>query len=132
MINERANMIEWAVTNSSQTAKQALILLYQNQTPVERKVGISLENNFVGFDAIDDEFLSHCADVLLCELDLDVKQTARLKRTLSKYVNQLVRIESGGVHFPINQDVQDSYKPSTNTQAATVKPSKGLAGLAGR
>jgi len=101
MTNQRSEQIIFAVSNNSKIAEQALMLLWENQTPTERRVGISLENNFVGFDAIDDEFLSHCADVLSCELELDTKQVARLKRILPKYGNQLARIEAFGVVFPI-------------------------------
>jgi len=97
----RSEQIEFAVMNNSKIAKQALLLLWQNQTPVERKVGISLENNFVGFDAIDDAFMSECAEILECDFDLNTKQVARLKRTLPKYANQLARIEAFGVMFPI-------------------------------
>lgn len=111
--NNREDMIRFAVTNSSKTAKQALVLLYQNQTKTERDVGISLENNFIGFDGLDDSVLSHYAEVVVTGHELDDKQCTRLKRMLEKYVSQLVRIEANGVNFPIDQSVADQYKPST-------------------
>ena len=102
MESVRSREIKLAVTYNSDAAKQALMLLWQNQTPTERAIGISLENNYIGFDAIDDDFLSECADILSCEgFDLNEKQTTRLKRILPKYTGQLMRIEAMGVYFPI-------------------------------
>ena len=97
----RTEQIKFAVSNNGKIATQALMLLWQNQTPIERRIGISLENNFVGFDAMDDSFMSECAETIECDVELNTKQIARLKRTLPKYANQLARIEAFGVEFPI-------------------------------
>lgn len=69
--------------------KQALVYLYQRQTPQEQGGRMTVEQNGSGFNMIDAEILSSFAEQILNNWELSEKQLAVAKKCLPKYHGQL-------------------------------------------
>lgn len=83
----------WAIlsTNDEQLAK-ALVALYDRQTEEEQASNQTTSANGIGFNGVDAPFLSSCAEGVKKYGRLTPKQVASVRRTIKKYVGQLVDI----------------------------------------
>lgn len=91
MVNEH---IRHRLATNTQIAQQGLLLIYKQQTPMERAFrGQTLEEkNGFGFTAFDSEILSSFAEQMLKRGWLSFRQNEVLRRKMPKYTRQIVEI----------------------------------------
>ena len=84
--------IQKRIWNHSKWMIRSFVIIWNNQTPLERKVGESKGRNGVGFDAIDDRVLSEIAFSYLKSGMLTRDQKSEIRKRIVKYWRQLWRI----------------------------------------
>lgn len=104
-MTSRAEEINFAVSNNGKWAIAALLLLWENQTPVERHMSYSIGSNLVGIDSVDDVFMSECVEYIECKYPLSQTQIMKLRRIMPKYSKQIARIEAHGGKFPLETKI---------------------------
>lgn len=70
----------------------ALKKLYAEQTKDEQRVGETTEHNGVGFNGVDNKFLSSVSEFLIKRGFLTDKQKACVRKRLVKYNKQLTKL----------------------------------------
>jgi hypothetical protein len=71
---------------------KALIVLYNNQTSLEKTLKTNYDRNNVGFDSFDCSLLSSLAEQYKKEKTLSSKQIKILKTKIPKYAGQLFKV----------------------------------------
>ena len=91
MIHEHVRNL---LATNAQNAQKGLVLIYKQQTPMERAFrGQTLEEkNGFGFTAFDSEILSSFAEQMLKRGWLSFRQNEVLRRKMPKYARQIVEI----------------------------------------
>ena len=70
----------------------ALLQVYSLQTSSEQKSGTTKEHNNVGFNGVDAEFLSSCAEFLKRTGYLTIKQMPLVRKKMMKYAKQVTML----------------------------------------
>lgn len=78
------------LASSEKWATSALMLVYSNQTSDEQAVGITVEDNGVGFTGVDAEFLTSLAQQYESRGFLSPKQMTFLFKKIRKYARQVI------------------------------------------
>ncbi len=76
---------------------RAIWVLFERQTPSERASRTTIEDNGIGFNAFDAEFLTSLARQVDERGWLSPRQIKSGRRAVMKYAGQLVRIANGEV-----------------------------------
>jgi hypothetical protein len=69
-----------------------IVAIYQRQTADEQAAETTIENNGVGFNGCDGEFLSSVAKQLLAGRKLSERQVTVCRKAMLKYAGQLSKI----------------------------------------
>lgn len=77
---------------SDKAVIRGLIVLYSYQTAEEKLLKGTKENNGVGFNAHDAEFMCSVAEQIISTRKCTVKQLEAVRKGLMKYAGQLTRI----------------------------------------
>lgn len=80
------------VSSDARWAMRAITVLYARQTASEKEVGVTREDNGVGFNGSDSRILSSFAQQIAAGRRLSEKQLAIAFERLPKYARQLHRI----------------------------------------
>ena len=80
------------ITTDQRWTERAIVALFKAQTPDEQYLGETKENNGVGFNGTDAEFLSSLAGWILQGRSLTPKQLVIAQRKVAKYAGQLARL----------------------------------------
>lgn len=81
--------VRTVISTQDKAALHALMLIYSYQTPQEKMVGITTEDNGMGFNAFDSDILSSFADSYKKYKQLTPKQMECLKKKIKKYGRQV-------------------------------------------
>lgn len=92
--NKLEAFVKFKLENDERWALRALMLVYGQQTASEQASETTEENNGVGFNGCDAEFLTSLAKAYVKHGRLSVKQIEWLKRKIRKYSKQVVRLAS--------------------------------------
>ena len=71
---------------------RSLKILYGYQTADEKSTKDTINENGVGFNSVDAQFLSSCAEFLIKNGFLTIKQKAVVRKRIIKYTKQLTKI----------------------------------------
>lgn len=83
------DVIKKAMADSDHALINGLLKIYEMQTEDEKKVGDTLEDNNVGFNGTDGDFLSSCALQYMRKGELSPKQLAKIRLRMPKYAGQI-------------------------------------------
>lgn len=86
------NFVKHKLSTDEAWALRALVKIYESQTPTEKTLKTTNEENGVGFTGTDSEFLSGMAEYYLKRGNLSSKQMQWVMKKMHKYHNQIVKI----------------------------------------
>lgn len=102
--------IQTLLATNDKAVIRALLVIYDRQTEAEKAVGVTKEDNGIGFSGCDAEILSSFAEWYKSKGFLTPKQLAISKNKLKKYWRQLLQIsESKG--YTVSYTVKRVKKP---------------------
>ena len=71
---------------------RGLLAIYNGQTSEEKAIGVTKEDNGIGFNGCDAEILTSIAQAYLMYRRLSPKQIAIVRNKMGKYAGQLLKI----------------------------------------
>jgi hypothetical protein len=83
------------IDKNDKAVERALIVIYDRQTEEEKEIEQTKDHNGIGFNSIDAEFLTSCAEGLKKYGKLTIKQIAVVRKRIRKYWKQLLFIANG-------------------------------------
>ena len=87
--------IKTKIANDDRWATRALLSIFERQTPDEQAADQTVEDNGIGFNGTDAEFLSSIAKGVMRYGQPTPRQMPHVKRKMPKYANQLFAIAMG-------------------------------------
>ena len=102
--------VRYQLANNPAWAIRALVRIHaENQTPSERAMGATVEDNGIGFSGADAEFLSSLAQSFARYGNLTAKQTTFVLRIMPRYSRQVIamadraKLEAGAMAYAQTQ-----------------------------
>ena len=87
--------IKAKISSDDRWATRALLSIYENQTSEEQSSQSTIEDNGIGFNGTDAEFLSSIAQGVLRYGQPTPRQMPHVRKKMPKYANQLFAIAMG-------------------------------------
>ena len=79
---------------------RGLMVIYSFQTEAEKAMGVTQEDNGMGFNGVDAEFMTSLAEQYQARGFLTRNQIAHCRRKMLKYSGQLLKVAKGEVELP--------------------------------
>lgn len=89
--------IEENLKKSQEWVERGIVAIWNLQTQEEKSKGYTKDNNGVGFNGIDSEFMSSLAEWIKSDKKLSAKQLKFGREKLMKYAGQLTKIANGEI-----------------------------------
>lgn len=85
-------LIQYKLSNDDKWVEKSILMLFENQTNDEQKVGFTKVYNDIGFNGVDGRYLSYCAKWIIRGNHLNEKHMNKCKHKLPKYWKQIQNI----------------------------------------
>jgi|AntRauTorcE11897_2_1112592.scaffolds.fasta_scaffold00114_53 hypothetical protein len=90
-------VIRQGLKSSDAWLLRGLVVIYGFQTEAEQAMGVTAEDNGLGFNGVDSEFLSSLAEQYMKRGTLSPRQIEFARKKMVKYARQLLLVARGEV-----------------------------------